>query len=428
MRRSEARPFTTWLGGAFRYPLYPGGLLSILGLAVVCRLLQFFGGLGAFLASGVYWGFLFGVIVATWKGQQALEPPDFSDVLDDLILPALRGLVAGAIVIVPFVVRAILLFSDFVTRQGPAPQAPGEAFLRTLAGDPIIWLLLLASVAYLPAALIAASVGRSLLAMLNPLVPIQMARILGSDYAVAAIAIAALGVAGRLTELMAGAALGRIPVAGGVLAFAIAAYLPIVGARILGLLVYVRGDDLGLGQEADHLDPLLPGATPRGGKVDLEPAPRRPRSEAPQGPASVARAVSVRAAPEEEPVLDTVPVERPAGDPLEAALAAGDLAQAFALYRERQGAKGSLTASQLFQVARGAAQAADYPVAAHALHAAASEEADPVAPDALLVLGRLYRGKLGRPDAARQAFEALLARYPGTAAAAQATTELAKGA
>jgi hypothetical protein len=434
-RRAELRSFVDRIPSAFRYPLNPGGLLSILGLALVMRVLQVFGMLGAFLAFGVYWAFLFGVILATWKGQEALEPPDFSDVFEDLLLPAVRGVVAGAIVLVPFVFRAVTLVLGAVRERG-AGGGGADAGLTVAAvvlTDPLIWLLLLASAAYLPAALLAAAVGRSVLAMLNPLVPIQVARALGSDYAVAVLVNTGLTIAGQVAGATLGKAVGQLWFVGGTLAIVPGAYFAIVAARVLGLLVHVRGDELGMGEPDDYLEPLLAGATPQGGSVNLEPAPRRPRAEDLGGPAPVAQAVAIRPQPPAEPILETVPVEpttvpAPPGDPLEAALAAGDLARALALYKERQGAKGTLTPAQLFEIARGAAQAAEYPIAAHALHAAASAPDDPVAPDALLVLGRLYRGKLGKPDAARQAFQALVARHPGTAAAEQAKVELAKGA
>jgi hypothetical protein len=276
-----------------------------------------------------------------------------------------------------------------------------------------------------------------------------MARALGKDYLRAMVTTAGLGVAGVIAEHAAAATVGRLPFVGGVLALAVAAYFPIVNARILGLLVHVRGDDLDLGQRSDYLEPLLPGAVPQGGSVELEPAPRRPRAEdgaLRNGPPPVARSVPIRGepGPEDEPLLTTVavdgapaPLEPDAGDPwvapplsplgaIQSAVSAGDLRQAYALYRESAGRIEGLGAGELFQLARGAAQAGDHPVAAWALTSAAAFHDDPVAPDVLLVLGRVYRTRLGKPAEARQTFEALIARYPESGAARQAREELAQ--
>jgi hypothetical protein len=447
-RRQEARPFAGRIVGAFSFPLRHGALLSILALAVVMRLLQIFGLLGSALASGVYWAFLFGVIVQTWRGKEELEPPDFTNVIDDVLFPALRGLLATALVWVPLAFRAAALLSEL----GPERREPA-ALASAIAGDPLVWLLLLLGAAFLPAALIAAAITRSFLAVVNPLVPIQMARALGADYLRATATTAGLGVAGLLLDRLVGATAGRIPILGGFLATAIGVYFPIVNARILGLLVHVRGDDLGLGQESDYLEPVLPGATPQGGTLALEPAPRRPRTEGaafPGGPAPIARAVPVRGEEEppgaqgDEPVLPTVAVEPPAApvppaeDPwvvpplgplgeIQAAVGAGDLGRAYGVYRKHGGRVSGLGAGDLFQLARGAAQAGDHPVAAWALSSAAAFPDDPVAPDVLLVLGRIYRGRLGKPEEARQTFLALVARYPESAAARQARDELRAG-
>lgn len=432
-RRAELRPFPARIASAFGYPLKPGGLLSLLGLALVIRALQFVP-LGGFVASGIYWAFVFGVIVSTWKGQEALEPPDFSDVFDDLLVPAVKGLVAGAIVIVPFVVRAVAVVTAVLAEQ---PGAETANVIRAVLGDKLLWLLLLASIVYLPATLIAAALGRGVLAMLDPRVPFHLIRLLGGDYAIVTVTTALLVLAGEVAGATLGATVSRIPIAGGVLGRIPEIYFLVVAARILGLLVHVRGDELGMGMEEDYLEPVLAGATPQGGVVNLEPAPRRPRGAVDAG-GGVAQAVTVGPAaperdpdatahppPKHEPEGEPPPAAAP-GDPLEAALAAGDRALAFALYRERQGARGLLTGAQLYEVARAAAEAAEYSIAAHALRAAASVADDPAAPDALLVLGRLYGGKLNRADAARQTFEALLARHPGTAAAEQARALLAK--
>jgi hypothetical protein len=422
--RSEARPFAGWIPAAFAYPLHPGGILSILGLALVMQGLRIFGFVGGFLALGLYWSFLFGVIVRTWHGQAALEPPDFTSVLDDLVAPALRGLLATAILWVPAAFRIASIFGD--TEPGSADPT---ALISAIVADPLLWLLLVVGVVFFPAAMIAAAVSRSFLSPVNPLVPIQMARILGMDYAIAVGTTFGLGIVGTLVDVAARATVGRLPVVGGTLAVALGAYLPIVSARILGLLLHVRGDALDLGQTSDYLDPVLPDRAPAGGLLELEPAPRAPRAEElrAEGPGPVARAVPIH----DDPPGEAAPPRETPLTPLEeisAAIGVGDRARAYAAYRRQAGQVEGLGAGALFEIARGASEAKDHAVAAWALSCAAAFPDDPVVPDALLVLGRIYRARLGKPAEGRQALEALIARYPGSAAAAAARKELGDGA
>jgi TolA-binding protein len=98
----------------------------------------------------------------------------------------------------------------------------------------------------------------------------------------------------------------------------------------------------------------------------------------------------------------------------------GDLRAAAARYAALAARPPALPPPLLFEVAKGAAQAGDYALAARALVAAARTLDPAVAPDALLILGRIYRSRLGRPDDARSVLQQLLARFPGSAAAAQA--------
>jgi tetratricopeptide (TPR) repeat protein len=289
-----------------------------------------------------------------------------------VLRPAIRGLLGMALVWVPAGIWLI--------ETADLDALAGGAWL----GDPVLWLLLLAGVAWAPAALTVASVTTSTLAVLDPRLPISMARRLGGDYAllVGAALLAALG------DVLAGLAAGLVralplPVLAGVTAKALTLWAPLAFARAAGLLIHTRGDELGYGLPGDYLEPVLGAVAPRGSPP--------PPPLAPEDPPHRLEAIEL------EPGAPAAPAEAPpAADP-----------------------------AALFEQARGAAAAGRYAEAAELLREAAAREEHPVAAAAWLVLGRLYRGKLGHPEAGREALEYLVARWPDGEPARQARALLA---
>jgi len=378
VHRAARRSFGQRLAGTLAFPLAEGGWKTLLAAALIFWGLSRLGALGSLFAYGLAWGLFFSVIRRGAHVQEPLEPPGFEGLLDDVYLPAFRGLLATALVWLPAV---LWVTGRYEGRELLTPSA--------WLADPVAWLLLLAGLAWAPAAVIAAAVSDSTLRMLDPRVPLGLITRLGGDYARLLGFTAAVMV---LRALLAGVAvlLDRlpVPVLSGVLAEAVGLYAPLVLARASGLLLHVRGDAVGYGHAADFLEPLFPGAAPRA-VPPAEPvhseSPRR--FEAIELPDEPSGQTGAPAAPEQSAVPDP---------------------------------------QALFEQARAAASAGDFQGAAELLRAAAAHEDHPVAPGAWLVLGRLYRRRLGQGAAARQVFEYVAARWPEGEPARQARAALAE--
>jgi hypothetical protein len=327
-----------------------------------------------------------------------------------VIRPALLGLIATALVWVPAVARGI-----HVVLHGGVP-------LR----DPVLWLLLVAGVVYFPIAVAHAALGGSILGLLNPIPMARSALRFGADYLVAVGALVALAIL-HATLLVAGAVLlGRIPVVSEVLRHALALVAPLMGARVIGLLLFVRGDAIGLGRDEDYLEPVLVGATPRGAPPVLSRLPAPPPVTAPLEPELEPTPPAIALTPRPGALIAEriERVEPPApADPAVAvaeAVRRGDLRAAATAFAALDGKTGAVPPRVLFQAAKGAAQGGDHALAARALTAAARTFDPAVAPDAMLVLGRIYQQRLARPDDARKVLEELLRRFPESGAAVQA--------
>lgn len=225
VRRAELRSFAARLPGALAATFSAGGLLTLLGTAAVMWLLGHLSLPGAILRLGVFWGLLFTAIRRACRGQPGLEPPDLSDVWHDLVRPALLGLLANALVIVPAVAWA-------VGRPGGL-EAP-------LLQDPVLWALAAAAALYVPVALMQAALGASVGQMLNPVGVAVAAVRLGRDYLLA-VGACVLLVLADVAALTAGAGLlGGIPVVSGVLVELLGLVAPALLARTLGLLLCRR--------------------------------------------------------------------------------------------------------------------------------------------------------------------------------------------
>lgn len=376
-RRADRLGYALRLPAALAFPVAEGGWKVLLASALVFRLFSWFGGLAALLGFGLRWGLYLSVIRHTAHDGAPLETPEYSDLWGDVARPALSALLGMALVLVPAVA--------WLGSTHELPELAAGAWLT----DPVAWLLVLVGVIWAPAALMAAAMSRSLLSTLDPRVPIALMARLGGDYALlvaatlgAVVLDVLAGVAGRLVGAL------PVPVAAGVAAEALGLWAPLCFARAAGLLLHVRGDELGYGLAQDYLEPLLPGAEPRGSPPPEAGATRRLQEiELPPEPA-----------PEPASPAAAVPAT-PSAPPRDAAA--------------------------LFEEARAAAAAGRFDEAAGLLRAAAEDEDHPVAASAWLVLARLYRNRLGHPEAARQALTYLVARWPDGEAARQARALLA---
>lgn len=392
VRRAARQTFASRLPGALVFPVVDGGWRTLLGAALVFWAFSWAGLIGAVLAYGLQWGLFFSVIRRTAHTAEPLDTPGYDGLWEDVLRPALRGLLAMALVWVPAGIWLIETADLDALAQG--------AWL----GDPVLWLLLLVGVAWAPAALTVASVTTSTLAVLDPRLPLAMARRLGGDYALLVVTalLAAFG------DVLAGLAAGLVralpvPVVAGVAAKALTLWAPLSFARAAGLLIHTRGDELDYGLPGDYQEPVLGAVAPRG-------APPPP----PLVPPEVQRRLE---AIELDPEPAGAPTVEPGGEP--AGPAAGPL-PAAPRAAPAPAPDGRPDPSRLFERARAAAAAGRFAESADLLRAAAEDEGHPVAPTAWLVLGRLYASRLDHPEAARQALEYLAARWPDGEPARQA--------
>lgn len=432
VHRRELRSFAARIPGALVFPLLPGPLVAVVAAGAVLALFSYGGIVGAILGYGIQWAFLFSVLRQASRGARGYEPAEVTEEGSGLVFQALRGFIGTAIVWLP-------AGAWFVWRLG------GTRDLAAAATDPVLWLLLAAGIVYAPAALMHAAAGGRAIEMLNPVYPVSFIARLGLDYALAVGAVVLLGAIGAglsVASLAAGAM--PVPVLSRVLAQSISLLAPTAMARVLGVLLHVRGDALDHGVPADYQEPLLPGAVPRGAEPVLattavaepEPAPGAGDPAAAPDPAlgpgpspEPAVAARVRAVAATAPATAAAgPAAPAAGDPaaeIARALSAGEASRAADLFEAYRGPPASIAPRGLFAIAKAASDAGRHPLAARALHAAGTGDDAAVAPNALLVLARVYERRLGRAAEARQVLEYLVGRWPGSDAAAQARTLLA---
>jgi hypothetical protein len=257
VHRRHLVPLLRRARAAFLVLLRPDAAVALAAVAGFLWLLAQLGPLGELLAGASAFAMFLHELRAAGQGVEHVGLWEFTDFFDDLVFPALRGLAATAILWIP-AVAYLAIRSD-----GPEP-------LGALLSDPPMALCYAAGWLYAPAALLLAASGRGLLQVMAPDLVVRAAFRLGWDYVVAAACVAGLILAEAGVLRVAGAVAGTgVPLLSGWAAVLLCAYLPAVAARILGIILHVRGDDLGVGSPEQYLDPVLPGALPRGQRRPL---------------------------------------------------------------------------------------------------------------------------------------------------------------
>ncbi len=418
-------PFARRLTGIWRYVFNPHGLAVVLGLGFVLWLFSFGGMIGAALAVGAFWGTLFSAIRQSGRGLDEIETPEFDNMWDDLFNPAIGGLVGTGFLWVPGLLYWLHL--------------PASA---TLWKEPVFWALVFAGIAYAPMALMSAAANSGVLRLLNPLIIGAYIKRLGADYALAVAAIGVLAVLEVFAlALSAVVSFLPLPIISSVLGWSVRVIAPLAMARTLGLLLRVRGDDLGWGVPSDYQVLLLPGVEPRGvppppaghsdgtpasarwAPIDLDEAAPFPPHEGP--PAPPARRAPVELDESQLPPLqaDLDPAQDPVGA-VTAAIACNQLPRAVELYEAANLLDESFTADAHLAVGQHAATTGKLDLAVRALKAAARDPAGPLASRALVLMARVYGEKLGNAQAAAKLYEHVVRNYPGTPAAHYAQARL----
>jgi Tetratricopeptide repeat len=416
-------PLAAQLREAWRYPFTPSGLMVLAGLSVLLAcsrwlavetflLVKF---LPTVIGLGLFWGVFFHVIRSTARGDRELDVPDYSDIFRDCVSPAVRGFVGMSLLWLPGLLYLLFIKkwdtskplndlletpSFYVT--GGLPQLDWSQVLW----DPVLWLIVLAGAAYLPMVLVLAAVGQNMVKMLNPLAVIGYARQFGRDFTLTMGALAALTVAMPLVWLVAAGILWLgVPLLSALVAEFITCFVPIIMARVLGLLLYNRGDAIGYGVASDYLVPVLGDTRPR-----AEPPPLR------EFPAAMEQAPATASTS----LTETVTA-------LAQAVEAQDAGKALALYPELKEPRflKQVDPSHHLFVGQAAAAQGQYELAVKALESAADVAPDgPAASRALVLLARVYAERLQEPERAASIYRYVVHRYPDTDASRFAQAHL----
>jgi hypothetical protein len=390
---------------ALLFPFGKSALMSLVAVSAVIGVLGwFFWNAIIFvklfcfvLWMGTFWSTIFHIIRLTARGEDELSAPDFSELYNDVVVPAVRGVAATGVVWIP--AWYIYRHSGWVFGTSAMP----------LLTDPVIWLLVVAGAAYAPMALVIAASGGGVLRILNPVYVFGYIARVGRDYAVVALAIAGLfgvrvllGIAGHYV------AKAPVPVVAPWVAELLSLYAPFAMARVLGLLLHVRGDVLGYGMNEDYLEPVL--RDDARGTLNFSGTERKNQPPPAPGASNYVPATGIGATLEAlRRAVDTNDVDR-----------AVELYAAAPLFTPQQ-----LAPAYHFAVGQGAATRGNYPLAVRALTAASeTDPSDPIAPRAFVVLARVYGERMNDSRKADAIYQFVIERYPGTSAAQFALTRM----
>jgi hypothetical protein len=229
-------PLTVWALWSTRR-LEPGGTAAVLLFAV----------------APCFWALYFGTVRGAARAFDRLEAGERLDLLEHVATPAGRALVVT------------------VAAAGPV------TFIRWLTGDfhaptsnPLLWLLVIAGALVMPLWTAYLAGGSRILEALSPSRTLQSIRELGGDYWTVAgwtLAVASLGFA------WSGSADSAVRGPWVLFLQGLAVYALLFVARFTGVLLAVRGPELGFTLRPDQLRPVLPDAVPRGTRRARPPPP-----------------------------------------------------------------------------------------------------------------------------------------------------------
>ena len=465
--------------GVWRYPFTSNVLKLLVGLAtlraVVGWLSSFVSGVLfyglVFMGAGLLWGSFIHLMRRSARAGGDEAPPDFSDLHYDVYLPARQGMLAQLSAWLPALLLVYLSATPYpvgtvedvsggtavvakakskrvdmsalpkdlqevLEESGPfkarelekrdfstpwalellmgAPRVQKLSMSTALApvkARPLFWLAVLWGLLWMPLAFILMERGSALNAFNLPS-GVQLILRLGRDYwHVVATFCALLALQQGLRSVGLVLFKLKVPLLSGWLAECVDLLVPFMMARALGLLLQLRGGVIGYDERQAPAEP----------QVELQQAEPQAVPSAPSRP----RAVPSPATPE--------PVRQPSGaqqvSALEAAVQAKDVAQALQLYSALKVPPASITPEAHYFVGQSALQQGHYELAVRALEATAdSAPASPLAPRALVFMGRVLEERMQQTARAQQVFGYILQRYPNTDAARFAQGRMVRSA
>lgn len=434
VHRSQAMPFWQRVLDAPKFPLGGTGLLSLAVLGFVRALTSYVGlssmvmmGAGVFLLrQGLFWAAIFFIIRSSAEGAAKMGVLGLRDIQSDVVAPAIKGLIATALVWLP-----AALYIVVVSDGGVLGILSYEGYK-----DPVVWLLGAIGICYAPMALLAGATDLGFAHILNPVHIFSFIKRMGRDYFTAVLAVALALVCGRLVEHVLASALAGValPFVPRLIVAIVSLYAPFVAARVLGVLLFVHGEVLDWGRSEDYAVALLPGVRPRGSLPERQepreppPPPKAPRARAELGleTAEIPLALAHETPPPENPVAADVPAEVPAESPLAPllrAVAENKMEEALRLYRELASRDTAIPPAVQMQIGKAASKAGDFEVAVEAFRQVAFGESAQ-AGAALVAMAQVI-GE-GQNDAAwaKKLYRQAIDRFPQSEVAAFAQSRL----
>ncbi|MBN8231553.1 hypothetical protein JYK02_28975 [Corallococcus macrosporus] len=420
LRSRSGAALRTRLLDSLRFPFTGPGLQTLIAVSVMLAVLHMFAVgvrilhvLPLTLALGVFWSAFFSLVRGTARGDADPEGPGFTSLVQDNLLPGLRGLGVTVGVFLPALVHAWHLlppvsgFAIVVRFLYPLdtlwlPEVRGNALFWALAGLGLLWL---------PWALLLAAATQSVRAALNPVRTLGCLRALGRDAGlVTGVFVVLASVHGVLRGCAAWVVELGLPFVSGLIAQVLTCLMPFCAASLLGRVLYVHGDALGYLPAREFLEPTLGDTAPQRVPTALRESPGLPAPEP--------------SAAEAEATRDQRLAE------LGAAVEARDVAKALALYGVLHVVpRLKLSPAHHLFIGQAAAVEGDFPLSVKALEAAADAAPDePTAPRALVFLARVQGEKLGNAVRAEEIYRYILHRYPDTDAARFAHARLTPAA
>lgn len=215
---------------ATRYPFQQDAWIALLALSIGVWVVGHVPLAGAALAGGLQLTYLFSVIRNTAMGRDTLPAAvDFTE-WSDLLRPMTRFFLAGVVAFFPLIASLALL--------------RGSSSLVAAMVASALW-----TVAYLPGAMAVASFQEGCLGGANPIPVIEMARRVPTDYALTVGVLTALGAVAQLVRVLAALVVPGVPLLSTVVTViggAVALIIPVMMARVLGLLLRERSEELGI--------------------------------------------------------------------------------------------------------------------------------------------------------------------------------------
>jgi hypothetical protein len=250
VRRAVLEPFGLQaIKDAVRWPFHREGLLTAFVCAAVLWLLGLAGLLAGFFGFGIVLAVCFHVTKSSAEGEDEFrDTGDFLGFFEGVLGPVFRASLAGIWAYGPAL--AFMIWRGRLLQGGSLAELHGASYAIAL-------LLLALGVFLFPMALLTGALSSPLQRILNPMVVIGYALKLGRDYAL----LAGFALAISLTDSLLLAIFDqldqrviRVPT---VLQFFLLLLPPLMLFRAMGILVRVRGDELGYGGESGYLVPVL---------------------------------------------------------------------------------------------------------------------------------------------------------------------------